>query len=304
MSDRRTGPMQGTVVRAYGGFYFVKLDDSGEVISCRSRGKVRRGAQEVQRALLVGDRVQLELAGDEPVVQCALPRTSELIRPPVANIDLVLVVVAAANPSPNLLFADRLLVSVEHAALESLVLINKVDLVTPEEASGLRRYFEAATYTPILTSVKRGDGLDEVRALLHGRTATVAGASGVGKSALINALVPGSARETGDVSDRLQRGRHTTRHSELLSVPGDGFVADTPGFTAIELAPLEPRQLAVLFPEMESLEGRCRFVGCLHEKEPGCAVKEAVASGAIGEERYQHYLMMLSEAKARPSWMR
>jgi ribosome biogenesis GTPase len=299
-----TEPTLGTVVRAYGGFYFVRLDANAEVVNCRSRGKVRQSARESQRALLVGDRVRLSLAGGEPVVEATLPRTSELIRPPIANVDLVLVVIAAANPAPNLLFADRLLVSVERAALEALVIVNKVDLVTTDAAEDLAGYFQRAGYSTFRTSAKGLPGVDEVRLALKGRTATVAGASGVGKSTLINALLPGSSRETGELSDKLSRGRHTTRHSELWPLPGGGYLADTPGFTALELEVLEPRQLAEFFPEMANLHGDCRFVGCLHEKEPDCAIKTAVASGEISEGRYAHYLVMLAEAKSRPTWMR
>lgn len=279
---------QGIILKGVGGVYEVETDK--EVVKCSLRGRLRLKDERV----LVGDRVELSYEGDHVVVERILPRKKELIRPPIANIDQVVLVFATENPKPNFLFLDRILVHAELADLSCVVIVNKADL-NQEKAKELQDYFTKISYPVIMTSCKENVGLDKVSNILEGKISALAGSSGVGKSSLLNAIAPNLALETGTLSTRVQRGRHTTRTVSLFPLPTAGYVADTPGFSQLKLGSDLENDLQFAFPEFKYHIDSCKFRGCLHRHEPGCAVKEAVDSGKIHQRRYEHYLIFLEE---------
>lgn len=284
---------EGTVLRRVGGFLTVAVD--GEEWLCVLRGRVKRAAGPV----LAGDRVEVRAAGaGRGVVEAVLPRKNQLTRPAVANVNQVVVVTAAATPRPPHTLLDRILAHVEAAGLAPLLCCNKADLVTAREVEGVLEPYRGTGYPLLVTSARTGEGIAALRAHLQGKVTALAGVSGVGKSSLLNALEPSLARPTGDVSERLAQGRHTTRSVELLRV-GDGLVADTPGFNQLEAPAVPPQALDRLFPEVARLAGDCGFDDCLHRAEPGCAVREGVEAGQIHPSRYESYLTLLAEIQQR-----
>ncbi|MDI9413441.1 MAG: ribosome small subunit-dependent GTPase A [Bacillota bacterium] len=279
---------QGIIIKGVGGVYDVKVGD--EIVKCSLRGRLRLE----EKRILVGDRVELSYAGDHVVVERILPRERVLTRPPIANIDQVITVFAVESPKPNFLFIDRILVHAELANLSCVVIINKADL-NQEKAEELQRYFSKISYATIITSCSSGTGLDQFSDLLDNKISALAGPSGVGKSSLLNAIAPELSLETGGLSARVQRGRHTTRSVSLFSLPTGGYVADTPGFSQLDLELEMETDLQFAFPEFQNYFNLCKFRGCLHRHEPGCAVKDAVESGEIHKQRYEHYLIFLEE---------
>jgi ribosome biogenesis GTPase len=281
--------MEGTIIKAYGGFYFVRVAE--EIYRCAIRGKIRRQLGQA----LVGDRVRVQpVNAQEGVVEEILPRRTELIRPPVANVEQAVIVFAVKHPDPNLALLDRFLVQAQAAGVAPVICFNKIDLADAAELNIVNHY-KPAGHPIARVSAKTGINLDDLREILRGRITVLAGPSGVGKSSLLNALQPGLGLETGGISRKLKRGRHTTRHVELIPLAGGGLVADTPGFSSMFLPPMRREELAGYFPEFGVYEPQCRFAGCLHHREPGCAVKEAVVQGQISSLRYQHYLDLLTE---------
>lgn len=280
---------EGIVVKAYGGHYYVFTD--GATSDCHLRGRFRREKE----AVLVGDRVFWRPVGpDRGVIEEISPRRTVLWRPPVANVNRVLIIFAVKEPAPSTFLMDRLLIQAEHAGVEPAICLNKVDL----GAEGVREMVEAygrAGYTVLCTSATEGSGLDDLRALLQRGITVLAGPSGVGKSSLLNALIPGLNLKTGEVSRKVGRGRHTTRHVELLPLPGGGLVADTPGFSTLYLPDMKREELGEYYPELAARRGECRFSLCLHFQEPDCAVKKAVLAGEIPSFRYENYLQLLHE---------
>lgn len=281
---------QGTIIKGVGGTYEVQTEQG--LVFCTLRGKLRLRDDRV----LVGDRVEITRGSDVGlgVVEAILPRTSELLRPAIANVNQVVIVFAVQNPPPNYLLLDRILVQAELLDLPSVIVFNKGDL-DPTAAQELQEMYERISYPTVITSVKAQKGLFEVRELLRGKISTLAGPSGVGKSSLLNALDPDFQLETGEVSHKAQRGKHTTRSVELLLL-GDGYVADTPGFSRLELGSDQESELQYAFPEFRPYLEACQFRGCLHRAEPRCMVKEAVEKGEILQRRYEHYLLLLKEA--------
>ncbi|NPV52900.1 MAG: ribosome small subunit-dependent GTPase A [Firmicutes bacterium] len=278
------------VVKAYGGYFYVRAGD--RVIECTVRGRLKKDKREV----LVGDVVRFSGVGDRRgVIEEVLPRKTRLLRPPIANVDQAVIVSAVSNPEPDFGLIDRLLVLAECESLEILVCFNKVDLVTRYRADKVVRPYRAAGYRVLKTSAKTGAGVRRLSRALAGRISVFAGASGVGKSALLNAVQPGFRLKTGEISQKLERGRHTTRHVELLELDSGGLVADAPGFSRLSLSGITPEELSSLFPEIQRFTGQCKFTGCVHDREPWCAVKEAVTRGEICEDRYNHYLDFLRE---------
>ncbi|NMB01000.1 MAG: ribosome small subunit-dependent GTPase A [Firmicutes bacterium] len=284
---------QGIILKGVGGTYVVQTSQGR--VACTLRGKLRLKDSRV----LVGDRVEVSLSADgkSGVVEAVLPRKSELIRPPIANVDQVLVVFAVQNPEPNYLLLDRILVQAELMNLGIVIVLNKGDL-NPSLAEELRTAYSNISYPTFVTSATEKKGLGEIRELLQGKISTLAGPSGVGKSSLLNALNPDLNLETGEVSVKLQRGRHTTRTVELISF-GHGYVADTPGFSNLTLEPDQEANLQFAFPEIAKCAQDCHFRSCLHRHEPNCAVKEAVVHGQILERRYNNYLTLLEEVAPR-----
>lgn len=285
--------MQGKIIKGIAGFYYIFAEDCG-IYECKAKGIFRN--QRVKP--LVGDNVEMEILSEEEKtgnVVGILPRTSELIRPAVANVDQALVIFAAAKPRPNLSLLDRFLIMMERQHVQTIICFNKKDQASEEELSRLSRIYGGSGYRLVFLSAIQGEGLEEIREILRGHTTTVAGPSGVGKSTLINLLVPDAGMETGKISEKIDRGKHTTRHSELFRMEADSYIFDTPGFSSLELGNMEKEELRHDFPEFREYEGSCRFQGCIHGKEPGCAVKAAVEAGKISRERYESYVTLFQE---------
>ncbi|MDR0434564.1 MAG: ribosome small subunit-dependent GTPase A [Gracilibacteraceae bacterium] len=283
--------LRGRLLRGYGGFYYVLAED--RVWECSLRGRFRLQKQD----FLPGDEVEIIVNQDgKGTVEALLPRKSALKRPPTANVDLAVLVFSLVKPKPDETLLNRLLVQVEHAGLETVIAFTKADLLPPALTDVPARYRQAG-YEAICVSALSGEGVVELGTRLWERIAVLAGQSGVGKTSLLNAL-GGLKRKTGAVSLKQGRGRHTTRHVEMLRVAG-GLVADTPGFSSYYLPEMKPAELASYFPEITSRAGGCRFKSCVHDKEPDCAVKTAVAAGLISQARYGFYLDFLHELRGR-----
>ena len=287
--------MQGKIIKGIAGFYYVHVAESG-IYDCKAKGSFRN--QKVKP--LVGDDVRLEVLNEEEKkgnIEEILPRKNQLIRPAVANVDQALVIFSAAKPRPNFNLLDRFLILMEYQQVPVVVCFNKQDLAAEEELAVLEQTYRSAGYEVRFTSAAREEGLGEIRALLKGKTSTVAGPSGVGKSSLINLLVPEAEMETGNISRKIERGKHTTRHSELFALEEGGFIFDTPGFSSIYLPDMEKEELGTYFPEFARYEPKCRFQGCAHIHEPGCGVKEALEAGEISPIRYENYKLLYEELK-------
>lgn len=270
----------------------------GMIYECRARGIFR---QEKIKPL-VGDIVDMDVI-DAPKktgnISEILPRKSRLVRPAVANIDQALVLFAIVKPEPNFNLLDRFLIMMEQQRLPCIVCFNKSDIASEKERDDLRKAYETCGYRVLFISVKEKEGLKEVRSLLQGKTTTVAGPSGVGKSSLINYLYPQAAMETGEISRKIDRGKHTTRHSELFVLDQESYIMDTPGFSSLQLFDMEKEELKDFYPEFKEYEGSCRFRGCAHVSEPGCGVKEALAAGKISDVRYHNYTVLYEDLKNR-----
>ncbi|MDR7317359.1 ribosome small subunit-dependent GTPase A [Brevibacillus nitrificans] len=286
---------EGRIVKALSGFYYVA--DGDRVFSCRARGLFKKKGAKVNP--LVGDWVVYDAINEEEgYVMEVGERTSELVRPPISNVDQAVLVFSMFKPAFSALLLDKFLVHTEHAGIDSVIILSKADQVPEEEVRAITQKYEAIGYTVIPTSTKQETrGLQEVREVLHDRISVFAGQSGVGKSSLINALFPGVSLQTGDVSEKLGRGKHTTRHVELIPLEGGGYVADTPGFSSLEFMDLDELDLAEAFRDFAERSPDCKFRGCLHVTEPSCAVQEGVASGELSKERYENYLQFREELK-------
>ena len=289
--------MQGKIMKGIAGFYYVYAED-GEVYECKAKGIFRKDNQKP----LVGDDVEITVLDQqekEGSITGILPRRSSLIRPAVANVDQAFVIFAMDNPKPNFMLLDRFLIMMEREGIPAVVCFNKKDLAGQEELEFLYETYQSCGYRVILSSASTKEGLEEIREVLKGRTTVVAGPSGVGKSSLTN-LMQGEVRmETGEISRKLKRGRHTTRHSQVIPVAENTYLVDTPGFTSLYLADMEEQELKNYFREFRQYEGRCRFQGCRHIHEPGCAVKEALEHKKISSLRYEDYLGLYEELKEK-----
>ena len=298
--------LPGPILRARSGFFTVLTDD-GRMLEAQLRGILKKDRQATDLAV-IGDRVRVSLLGDtQASIELVEPRTSKFSRRQpgprgvwkedmlVANVDQVLVVFACADPMPHLRMLDRFLVVAEHNEVPAVVVANKIDLVGLEVARTTFGPYEEIGYPVHFVSAREGIGVEELADRLTGRTSVVTGPSGVGKSTLLNAIQPGLRIETGDVSEFLHKGRHTTTSAELhaLTAPGDGYVADTPGLRELGLWQIPPNELAWGFPEFEPFLGKCAFNDCRHIEEPRCAVRAAVAEGRISEARHDSYRRML-----------
>ncbi len=289
--------MTGKIIKGIAGFYYVCGSD-GVIYECKAKGIFRN--RNIKP--LVGDNVILTVLGQDPgegSIDEILPRTGELIRPAVANIDQALVVFAMADPQPNLNLLDRYLVLMEKSHIPAAILFNKTDLAGEEERDRYRRIYEAAGYPVLFGAAREGEGLGEVRAYLEGRTTALAGPSGVGKSSLTNLLMPDANMETGTVSEKIRRGRHTTRHSELFCLKPGTYLMDTPGFSSVFVFDMERSELKTYFPEFRPYEDSCKFLGCVHMGEQVCGVKEAAKAGHISRSRYKNYRLFYEELKEK-----
>ena len=289
--------MIGKIMKGIAGFYYVGVVESG-VYECKAKGIFRKDKIKP----LVGDDVEIEVLNEEEKlgnIVKILPRRSELIRPAVANIDQALVIFAAREPKPNLSLLDRFLVIMEKQDVPVIICFNKQDLCDDEEVGRLKEIYEACGYPVVLASAKQGEGIEEIKSRLRGTTTTVAGPSGVGKSSLTNLLQNEVQMETGEISKKLGRGRHTTRHSQIIQIEEDTWLYDTPGFTSFYVEEIEKEELRFYFREFSKYEGTCRFQGCTHTHEPGCMVKNALEEGKISKERYENYLELYGELKEK-----
>lgn len=277
---------RGIVIKNMNGYFYVQVAD-GSVHECKVRGKLKKS----RYSLLVGDYV--EISADN-FIEAIEERHNSMLRPAVANIDQVILVVAAHEPDLNELLFNRLLIMIEDSDIPLIICINKWDLADESSHSLLERYRNIG-YEVLTTSTYKGDGIDQLKARLAHKVTAVAGPSGVGKSSLLNAVDPKFAFQTGAVSDKIKRGRHTTRHASLFALDGDSFIMDTPGFSAIEFRDLSLERLPSLFPEFLAYEGACKFSPCYHHHEPVCGVKDALGQGLISQERYDAYLTIRQE---------
>ena len=287
--------MQGKIVKGISGFYYVHVVGAG-IYECKAKGVFRN--RKVKP--LVGDNVEIVVLDEEKRlgnVEKILSRKNELIRPAVSNIDMALVIFAAAKPDPNFNLLDRFLCMMEYQKVPVTICFNKCDLVSEEEKEKLWQIYAPAGYDILFTSVKTGENIDNLKALLADKTTTVAGPSGVGKSSLINELQTGVRMQTGAISDKIGRGKHTTRHSEIISIGQDTYIMDTPGFSSMDLPGFEKEDLWTCYPEFVPYEPECRFIGCSHIGEPDCGVKNALAEGKINQVRYDNYVMLYEEMK-------
>lgn len=287
--------MQGRIIKGIAGFYYVYVAEAGEY-ECKAKGIFRKR----QIKPLVGDRVEISVVDEEQKkgnIDEILPRDIELIRPAVANIDMALVIFAAAKPDPNWNLLDRFLCMMEYQHVPVTICFNKCDLITDAEKERILAIYRPAGYPVLFVSAKEGTGIEELKAVLSGKTSTVAGPSGVGKSSLINRLQPDLRMETGEISARIERGKNTTRHSQLVPISEDTFIMDTPGFSSMDVPGMEKEDLWTFFPEFIPFEKECRFQGCSHINEPDCGIKKALADGRIHAERYRNYQLIYEEMK-------
>lgn len=287
--------MQGKIVKGISGFYYVYVVGTG-IYECKAKGAFRK--QKIKP--LVGDNVEIAVIDEEKRkgnVEDILPRENQLIRPAVSNIDMALVIFAATKPDPNFNLLDRFLVMMEYQKIPVTIIFNKCDLVSDEEKDRLRGIYQPAGYPVLFTSARENLGIDSVRELLRGKTSAVAGPSGVGKSSLVNRLQSNVTMETGQISQKIDRGKHTTRHSELIPVMEDSFIMDTPGFSSMDVPGFEKEDLWICYPEFIEYEPYCKFQGCSHINEPDCGVKDAVSDGKISTVRYENYKLLFEELK-------
>ena len=289
--------MQGKIIKGIAGFYYIYAEND-EIYECKAKGIFRKD----NRKPLVGDNVEIEILDEqekEGSVTAILPRKNSLIRPAVANVDQAFVIFAMENPKPNFMLLDRFLIMMEKENVPAVICFNKKDLATEEELEFLYETYKSCGYQVILSSTFNGEGLDEIKEILKGKTTVVAGPSGVGKSSITNALQENVQMETGEISKKLKRGKHTTRHSQVIPVGKDTYLMDTPGFSSLYLTDIEEQELKDYFPEFREYEDQCRFQGCRHIHEPGCAVKEALNNHKISSLRYEDYLGLHEEIKEK-----
>lgn len=295
--------MEGKIIRGVGGLYYVHVHDEKQknpdaLYECRAKGIFRKDKIKP----LPGDFVEIAILDEEKKlgnVERILPRKNVLIRPAVANVDQALVIFALAAPAPSFSLLDRFLVMMEQQDIPSVLLFNKKDLVSREAVEEVTAIYEKSGYPLLFVSAAKEEGIEAVRRILQGKTTTVAGPSGVGKSSLINLLQNDIHMETGEISEKIARGRHTTRHTELLCVDADTYILDTPGFSSMDLPDIEKEALSGLFPEIKRREGTCRFADCAHMAEPDCSVQRAVSEGEMSRSRYENYRAFYEELKAK-----
>lgn len=284
--------VEGLVIKAIGGFYYVKKGN-GEVVECRARGRFRKENINIY----VGDRVLVNNPDSKTwVVEAVLQRKNLMVRPPIANIDQCILVFSIKNPDFNPFLLDRFLVLAEHLQVNIVICLNKIDLAdNKEELENIKEKYNKIGYKVLTISAVEKIGIEPFKAILIDKISVLAGPSGVGKSTLLNIIQPGLSLKTGELSEKLRRGRHTTRHVELIELEFGGLIADTPGFSYLELDDISPDQLPYLFPEIKRAQGKCKFKGCRHFHEPDCEIKKLMDQCLIYSERYESYIAFLNE---------
>ena len=292
--------MQGKIVKGIAGFYYVHVPGKG-IFECKAKGVFRKD----KKKPLVGDDVEIQILDEEKMlgnIATILARRSEIIRPAVANIDQALVIFSIVKPQPNFNLLDRFLIMMEQQGIPCVICFNKADIDEAGEGTRYEDIYRKCGYQTLCVSAKEKKGIEAIKEILSGKTTTVAGPSGVGKSSLINTLQSGIQMETGDISTKIERGKHTTRHSELIAIGDNTYILDTPGFSSLELFDMEKEELAKFYPEFDTYECYCKFGGCAHISEPVCGIKEAVADGDISALRYENYKLLYEELKSKKKY--
>ena len=286
--------MQGKIIKGIAGFYYVQTKDG--IYECKAKGSFRNRKLKPY----VGDDVEITVLDEENKkgnMEEILERKNFLIRPAVANVDQTLVIFAAAKPDPNLNLLDRFLIMMEQKGVPVILVFNKTDVAESAKLEEYAGIYENCGYQVLRVSALQEEGISEIKEILRGKTSTVAGPSGVGKSSIINLLQSDIHMETGNISEKIERGKHTTRHSELISIAEDTYIFDTPGFSSLYVTDMEKEELKNYFPEFEQYEDECKFLGCVHVNEPVCGVKEALKCGKISKSRYENYKLLYEELK-------
>lgn len=282
---------EGVIIKGISGFYYVEIPNR-EIIECKARGKFRKDKINP----IVGDRVKIIIGDDNKgVIDEIMPRKSELIRPLVANVDQAFLVFALKKPDINRMLLDKLLILIEHHNLKAIICLNKSDLFTAQEFNEISETYKKIGYEVILTNGKTGEGIDKLREYAINRISVFVGPSGVGKSTIFNKIQDKVKMETGDLSLKVDRGKHTTRHAELIEISEGSFIVDTPGFSSMDIDFIKPEELQYAFKEFEEHLNTCKFTSCLHNKEKDCGIKEEVENGNISRERYETYVGLLEE---------
>lgn len=287
--------MTGKIIKGIAGFYYVHVEGKG-IYECRAKGIFRN--EKIKP--LVGDNVEMEVLDEKDMegsILRILPRSSTLIRPAVANVDQAMIIFAIVKPNPNFNLLDRFLIRMERQHVPTVICFNKQDIASPEEKEALRKAYETCGYRVLFISALENEGLEQVKGILAGKTTTVAGPSGVGKSSLINQLAPAANMATGEISVKIERGRHTTRHSEIIALGEETYIVDTPGFTSLDISEITKEELGQYYPEFVQYEPYCKFSGCAHITEPSCGIKDAVEDGRISKVRYENYKELYRELK-------
>jgi len=288
--------LKGKIIKGIAGFYYVHTPEENTIYECKAKGIFRN--QKIKP--LVGDDVEID-TNDQPegkgTICKIFPRKNELIRPAVVNVDQAMIIFAAAEPDPNLNLLDRFLIMMQKQKVNTIVCFNKMDIVTESEISLLKETYMRCGYEVVFTSMVNNEGILTLHELMKGKTTVLAGPSGVGKSTFINVIQPNANMETGVISEKIKRGKHTTRHSELIYIEEDTYIMDTPGFSSLHIYEIEKDELKDYFVEFHEFDKECRFVGCIHLNEPGCAVKEALSDKKISKVRYENYITLYEELK-------
>lgn len=292
--------LKGKIIKGIAGFYYVSAENS-HIYECKAKGIFRKDKMKP----LVGDSVSIDVINEEEktgnIVEI-FPRFNALIRPAVANVDLALVVFSIKKPAPNLNLLDRFLVTMEKQGVDAAICFNKSDLASDEEIEEIMKAYSSCGYKVLCICAKENQGIDDVRSILENKTTTVAGPSGVGKSTLINSLLPQDEMQTGEISEKIDRGKHTTRHSQLIEITDNTYIMDTPGFSSLFIEDFEYEELKDYYPEFVRYEDGCRFSCCMHLKEPDCAVKAALNEGEISKIRYDNYVILAEELKHKKKY--
>ena len=300
MEGRSTGVYKlvvGKIIKGIAGVYEVYTENVG-VLECKAKGIFRN--QKIKP--FVGDDVVLELLDEEKkqaLIVELLPRKSQLIRPAVANVDQAVIVFAVKEPEPNWNLLDRFLILMKKQNIPVIICFNKIDLISEEDCVKIAKGYQNSGYEIHFLSAKKEVGIKQLESILKGKTTVLAGPSGVGKSTLVNLLQSEVVMETGAVSEKIKRGKHTTRHSEFIWLEENTYILDTLGFSSLDIEEIEAEELKAYFPEFLSYEAQCRFRGCVHENEPECAVKQAVKEGNIARRRYDSYLLLYRDLKSK-----
>ncbi|EDO58457.1 MULTISPECIES: ribosome small subunit-dependent GTPase A [Clostridia] len=292
--------MTGKIIKGIGGFYYV-VCENGVTYECKAKGVFRN--RKIKP--LVGDNVEIEILDAEKNlgnIEDILPRFNWLNRPAVANVDQTVIIFAVSAPAPNFNLLDRFLINMEQHEVPTIICFNKIDLEGFRQSEDICRSYTKSGYEVLFISAESGYGIHTLEAVIKGKTTVFAGPSGVGKSSTLNSLFPDANVQTGGLSEKIQRGKHTTRHSELMFVDDDTYIMDTPGFSSLYTEGIEAEDLKLYFPEIAAYTGTCKFNMCNHISEPGCLVKEAVGDGRISKMRYDDYVMIYNELKEKRKW--